>query len=419
MVTIDNAHSGENNWLHSLRGKLEELGVELDEDTVPEEITDPTGEKLMAVLNTHDASDAVDDVYEMPPIRQVVDVAPRDLESGIRDGDMLKTSCHNAAKIMGCDFGVGYSAGGFRSPTTQDMVVPRYVSGEKVGRPQFQFIYRTDTEQALGVVSGAYPARDGYRHVLDTMESLFPQTCTGISVFGAGEKAVIAQELGDAIDLGGGDLIKPFLYTRMSLNRTWSTQCIPRMSRISCENALGASGAILVVRATRNHDMRLTIEAEIQQASMNQAEALKRMALVMKDQVMTDTAFRTMVESIIPVPESEHQASHTRRTNKIAACGQAWHDERENYGTHVRSIEDSYLGNMWLAYNAVQGAEQHVINSPNTLIDESGTKYRDQDIGLSKTLDGKTPLADECEKYLIRLMGGSDQYTYLLDRVSV
>ena len=417
MVTIDNAFQGENNWLRSLRSTLDELGIELDEDTVPEEITDPTGEKLMAVLNTHDASLATDDVYEMPPIRQVV--TPRESESAINTGDMVKTSCHIAAQLMGCDFKVGYSEGGFTSPTTRELVIPRYESGEKRGKPQFQFIYRTDTEQALGVVSGAYPARDGYRHVLDTMESLFPFTCTGISVFGAGERAVIAQELGDPIDLGGGDLIRPFLYTRMSLNRTWATQCIPKMSRISCENALGASGAIISVKATRNHDIRLTMEAEIQQASLDQANTLRRMAFVMKDQEFTDTAFHDMMQKLIPVPESEHQASHTRRSNKIAACNQAWHQERESHGTAVASVTDGFLGNMWLAYNAVQGAEQHIINSPNTLIDENGAKYRDQDMGLSKTLDGKTPLADECEKYLIRLMGGNDRYTYLMESVDV
>lgn len=68
---------------------------------------------------------------------------------------------------------------------------------------------------------------------------------------------------------------------------------------------------------------------------------------------------------------------------------------------------------MWIAYNAVQGAEQHVINSPNTLIDENGQKYRDQSEGLSKTLAGKTPLADGCENHLIKLLGGPDRYTEL------
>ena len=411
MVRIDNAPAGENNWLHSLRAKLDELGIELDENTVPEEVADPAGDRLAAALN-RDVNTYEDDVYEMPPVRQVEVSSPRQSESNIIDGEMVKTTCHIAADLMGCDFEIGYSAAGFKSFQTGDFVIPRYTKGEKAGKPQFEYIFRTDTEEALGVVSGAYPRRDGYRHVISTMEGLFPNTCTGISVFGAGERIVIAQELGDPIDLGGGDTIKPYLYTRASLNRTWSTQCIPKMSRISCENALGTNGALITVKATRNHDTRLTLEAEIQAASLNQADTLRRMAIVMKDQDFTDTAFNDMVEMLIPEPESEHQASHTRRTNKLAACRQAWRQEIE---THGYRYGREMAGNMWLAYNAVQGAEQHVINSPNNLIDENGEKYRDQTIGLVKTLDdAKMPITNACESYLVSQLGGSDRYTELM-----
>ena len=72
---------------------------------------------------------------------------------------------------------------------------------------------------------------------------------------------------------------------------------------------------------------------------------------------------------------------------------------------------------MWLAYNAVQGAEQHLINSPNTLVDSNGKKYRDESKGLEKALEGKTPLANACELYLIDMLGGKDRYTQLLQAV--
>ncbi len=380
MVTIDNTN-GEHNWLSSLGAKLKEMGYELDDASIADALKEKGYE------------------YPIPDPREVPEreeVAP--------GKELAKTTCMNAARIMGGDFNVDYAPAGFTVRGTDRLVIPRYTRGEKSGKPTFQFIYRTDTEDTLGVVSGAYPARDGYNHIYQTMELMFPETCTGISLFGAGERAVIAQELDDPIDLGGGDLIQPYLYTRMSLNRQWATQCIPKLSRLSCENALGSSGAIISVKATKNHDTRLTLQAEIMRESMNQAEAMRRMAFVMKDQLFTEFAFNEMVNELIPVPESDHQASHTRRANKIAACKQAWHQEME------RSTDSS---NMWIAYNAVQGAEQHVINSPNTLIDENGQKYRDQSEGLSKTLAGKTPLADGCENHLIKLLGGPDRYTEL------
>lgn len=392
MVNIDNANGG-HNWISSLGAKLRDMGYDLDMDTVEE-----------AVSEVEQAETS----YEYPVPAPRVTSQPVITDA---DTDMPKTTCHNAAQIMGADFDVSYAEGGFRSKKTGELVTPRYERGEKAGKPQFQFIYRTDTEQALGVVSGNYPPRDGYRHVLDTMEGMFPGTCTGISVYGAGERAVIAQELGEPIDLGGGDLIQPFLYTRMSLNRTWATSAIPKMHRISCENALGTQNAIISVRATKNHDTRLTLEAEIMQASLNQAETMRRMAYVMKNQDFTDVQFMDMVHTLIPLPESDHQTALTRRNNKVAACSQAWMTECGSEGG------TRFGGDLWLAYNAVQGAEQHVINSPNTLIDENGEKSRDQGKGLAKTLDGKTPLADACENYLIELLGGNDRYTQLVEAV--
>jgi|TARA_A100001391_G_scaffold205117_1_gene203600 hypothetical protein len=392
----------EHNWLSSLGAKLKEMGYDLDMDSVAD----------MAV------SDLTDD-YEYP-IPEPRDSGENDMRAPGKE--LPKTTCMNAARIMGGDFNVDYSEAGFlirgntvapiqEAVNAKELVIPRYTKGSNAGKPLFQFIYRTDTLDTLGVVSGAYPARDGYNHIYQTMELMFPETCTGITLFGAGERAVIAQELDDPIDLGDGDLIQPYLYTRMSLNRQWSTQCIPKLSRLSCENALGSSGAIISVKATKNHDTRLTLQAEIMRESMNQAEAVRRMAFVMKNQRFTDVEFDQMVKQLIPEPESEHQAAHTRRANKIAACKQAWRQERTADDSRLRE------GNMWIAYNAVQGAEQHVINSPNTLIDEKGEKMRDQSEGLSKTLDGKTPLADGTESYLISLLGGADRYTELAEAI--
>jgi len=385
----DNSDGG-HNWLSSLGAKLKEMGYDLDMDSVD-----------MAV------SDLTDD-YEYP-IPEPRDTGERDILAPGKE--LPKTTCMNAARIMGGDFNVDYSEATFRIKGAEKLITPRYTKGSNEGKPLFQFIYRTDTEDTLGVVSGAYPARNGYSHIYQTMELMFPETCTGITLYGAGERAVIAQELDDPIDLGDGDLIQPYLYTRMSLNRQWSTQCIPKLSRLSCENALGSSGAIISVKATKNHDTRLTLQAEIMRESMNQAEAVRRMALVMKDQRFTAVEFDQMVKELIPEPESEHQAAHTRRANKIAACKQAWHQEVK------ANVSIPKEGNMWIAYNAVQGAEQHVINSPNTLIDENGEKYRDQSEGLSKSLDGKTPLADGTENYLITLLGGANRYTELAEAV--
>lgn len=391
-MVIDNTQ-GEHNWLSSLGAKLKEMGYDLDLDSVADmavsDLTQPTEE-----------TPTVPYQYEIPE--------PRESESGIADADtnMPKTTCQNAAKIMGADFDVSYRDSGYVRDGGE-FYVPRYEHGEKKDKPLKQWIVRTDTEQEIGDVSGNYPERNGYKHIFDTMESLFPNACTGITLFGYGERAVLAQELSEPIDLGGGDLIQQYLYTRMSLNRSWATNCKTMLQRITCENALGHGGGIINIKATKNHDFRLTMEAEIMQASLHQAETMQRMAHVMKNQQFTDVEFADMVQGLIPKPESEHQGAHTRRTNKVAACTQTWLDEIK------RDAGNS--GNMWLAYNAVQGAEQHIINSPKTLIDAKGEKTHDEAKGLAQALEGKTPLADSCESYLIDMLGGVERYTQLIE----
>ena len=187
MVTIDNAAEGEHNWLSSLGSKLKEMGYDLDLDTV---------ETAVSEFQERETVEETPYEYPMP--------APRTMEAGITSADteMPKTTCQNAAKIMGADFDVTYKDSGWERPDGK-FHVPRYKHGEKKDKPLKQWIIRTDTLDEIGEVSGTYPERNGYKHIFDTMEALFPNTCTGVTVFGAGERAVLAQELSAPIDLGG------------------------------------------------------------------------------------------------------------------------------------------------------------------------------------------------------------------------
>ena len=53
---------------------------------------------------------------------------------------------------------------------------------------------------------------------------------------------------------------------------------------------------------------------------------------------------------------------------------------------------------MWNAYNAIQGAEQHRINTGGKSDEKSLQR------SLTKALDGKTPIADAAERYLMDLV---------------
>ena len=182
--------------------------------------------------------------------------------------------------------------------------------------------------------------------------------------------------------------MQPYVYTRMSLNGVWKTEIIPVSRRISCENMLLNAGRIVSVRATKNHDQLLTMRSAVIEQSIAQGVALRNMAMVFKNQTFTDMAFEKMVKDIFPSPEHD---AHTRTLNlhqdKTMAVRNAWKRELLN--------EDA---NMWTAYNAFQGAEQHKINANF----KSNTESKQR--SLVRALDGKTPIADEAEKYLRELI---------------
>jgi len=290
------------------------------------------------------------------------------------------------AETMGGVFPVKYVPSGYIA-NDGEFYAPVYQQGKYKGEILDRYVIRGDTGQVLGSHSGKYPERAGYQHVYDTLEQLFPESCNGVSVFGNGERVVVEQVLDEPFDLGGGDTIQPFIYTRMSLNGVWKTEIIPIQRRISCENMLGHAGQLIGVKATKNHDNMLTMRAAVLESSMEQANTLQRMALVLRDQEFTDVEFAQLVSAVFPSPEPDaHHKTVTARNLRVAAVGKAWRAEKEQWDTEV--------GNRWLAYNAFQGAEQHQIS----------TGYKDTDAASERSyiraLDGKTPVADAALRHL-------------------
>ena len=289
------------------------------------------------------------------------------------------------ARIQNADFDLEYVPSGYAHPETGELVIPTYQKGAYKGDPADQYLLRADTNEVVGNMSGRYPDRDGYKHVFATLDELFPQTCESVSVYGNGERVVVEQVLDEPFDLGGGDTIQPYIYTRMSLNGTWKTQIIPISRRISCENMLGYGGHIIGVRATKNHDSILTMRSQVVEMSMAQGNTLKRMAQILLDQTFTDGMFTEMVDRLLPHPDEDaHVKTQNAAIAKRGAVLNAW------------GKEDSE--NMWAAFNAFQGGEQHRINA------NYKTTRKAQERSFLKALDGKTPIADAAEEYLMSLV---------------
>jgi hypothetical protein len=291
----------------------------------------------------------------------------------------------DVASEVGANFGCHISPKGYLDPITNQFVVPKYKTGNRRGKPRGIYVLRNDTMEALGDHSGRYPHRDGYKHVFETIETLFPNSCTDITVFGKAERLAVTQQVADRIEIVDGDWIDPIVITIMSLNGLWPTGMFAFDYRISCANIINLANAFIKVKATKNHDNMLTLRSAVLEASRVESESVASFARQLSQSKITEGEFTRMLNRIVPLADMD-AATKTRNTvdAKRAAILNAWKFETRK----------GRQGNAWSAYNAFQGAEQHRINQGFKSTNSATQK------GLTKSLDGKTPIADAAEEYL-------------------
>ena len=278
----------------------------------------------------------------------------------------------NALAVMesaGALFDVSYPPSGYNNHG--DYVIPKVGRGTNAGAPLHKYVVRGDTGDVLGLHSQSYAETDGYRFLGEIAEAMFPSTTTSCTLFGAGEKVALTQDIVSSLDLGNGDWIQPQICWITSFNGKWRTSAYDLTERLFCQNQLVGQTPLVAVKHTRNHDDLLRMRVR--------AETLKRMALVLKDQEFTDAAFRGLSEQLVPTPEPDAHGKTVNACNyRRSAFVKHWRREREEFGP----------GNRWMAFNAIQGAEQHEINGQ-----VRGLRNRDR--ALEKAIDNKTPLADK------------------------
>ena len=292
----------------------------------------------------------------------------------------------NALTVMkerGALFDVVYPASGYESEFSifpgQGMNTPAVESGVNKGKPLHKYVIREDTGDVLGLHSHSYAETKSYRFLGDTAEALFPNSATSCTVFGKGEKVALTQHIVEPTDLGDGDVIQPSLCWITSFNGRWKTSVYDLVERLFCQNQLVGRTPLVGVKHTRNHDSLLEMRVNVLEAAIARADALKRMALALKDQSFTDAQFTGLMLQLVPKPDDDaHGKTVNLYEHKTSACGRRWRDERKEFGA----------GNRWMAYNAIQGAEQHEINGR-----VRGHVSRDR--ALEKAIDNQTPLADK------------------------
>ena len=298
----------------------------------------------------------------------------------------MTQTAHEIMENVGALFDVEYVPAGF-----QDNGFYTRVPGDE-GKPMYKWVNRVtrDNSVPLAIHKGSYPEVDGYKHLADMAEFMFPLSSKECTLFGDGERVLLVQQLTDPVDLGDGDTIQSNIIWVSSLNGTWSTKVYDMTERFFCQNQL-IGLPLISVRHTRNHDNLLSMRVEILEGAKARANAWTSQAREWKDQEMIDSEFFEMVNDLMPIPEYNHTNDLVRDRMKMKRSDilNRWYVECNEYGDR-----DEGIGDAWCAYNAFQGAEQHYINAKGR-----GHNWS-RDRALVKAVDGKTPLATQAFNYL-------------------
>ena len=273
--------------------------------------------------------------------------------------------------------------------------VPLVGSGKHEGHPLYKWVVREDTNETLGLHSGSYAQTDSYRYVGEMAERLFPNSTESCTLFGRGERMALAQNIGEPIDLGDGDIIKPQVMWVSSYNGQWSTAVYHLTHRWFCMNQLAGAAPIFSVKHTTNHNFTFEQRSNILLEAMEHAQVVARMARTLKDQAFTDAQFEHLVKQVVPLPKpfnevgDIHAIAEKRMKQNRDAMQLVWRTECAQFGNvyKIDQTTEAFDGNRWLAYNAVQGAEQHNINA----------RFNTSDVGkqrsMTKMISGGTPFA--------------------------
>ena len=313
----------------------------------------------------------------------------------------------NALDVMdeaGALFTVNYPSASYQHSPDHVVATPLHEEGKHKDTPLCKWVVRNDTNQVLGWHGGTYPEAESYRYLGELAERMFPESTIGCRLIGNGERIMLTQDVSKHIDLGSGDVIQPQVLWITSMNATWSTSVLDSMYRWFCSNQIVMGDALFKCRHTENHDYTLEQRAWVLEESMRRAQNFAAMARVMNDQDYTDKQFKELTEQLVPDPKPFPGATEVRQqrwtlvNKKRGHMVNKWEEECASWGETV-NFDQHNRGNRWLAYNAIQGAEQHNIMTGNKDTDVA------KENALVKAVDGRTPLTGKALSILSGISG--------------
>lgn len=204
-------------------------------------------------------------------------------------------------------------------------------------------------------VSAGYAATP-YMQTIEMIEQAFPNSATGLAMIGQGKVLVLTLELTGAVDLGGGDLIKPFLMVVDSQDGSRSTQVHMATFRWACENQQSVESMLFSQRHTKNHATIIagwtSYVAHAQESwhtHVNRCKSLRNIQFVDR------SAAFNFLQRVLPRPvqrkdqtDRGYESALTRWVNAIDAIVKRYDYESAEFGA-----------NAWTMIQSIQGYEYH------------------------------------------------------------
>lgn len=234
--------------------------------------------------------------------------------------------------------------------------VPTIGTGSYAGQPERIAHYRTLEDGTVKLLNVAHPSHpsSNYLQVIEAAEALFPESTTQLEVLEDGAKLFFTQELGEPVDLGGGDEVAPHLLWRASLDSSWSTGAHGLSHRFFCTNQIPMAKSQITVRRTTNHDLRLAERSVILAQAMDRFDRFMESVSTLKRIPVNAREFSQILDRLVPAPQPDAEGKiHGKTANaydrKIAAVRYYFGEESDGPAG----------GTAWAVYNAFQSAEFH------------------------------------------------------------
>ena len=200
--------------------------------------------------------------------------------------------------------------------------------------------------------------RPGEPPAHETAEALFPGTCTGFKCLDEGRRIIFTQQIGEEVDLGGGDFIAPNLMWGASLDSSWPSLGMHYLYRLWCMNQERLADVMFKVKRTTRHDQILLERSTILADSMGVLQDFIKHATFLRQIKVSNSEFERMLANVVPKPEERFNDEGDPIPNTRAI--NAWEKKRSAIRYYYKEEQDGPApGTAWAVWNAVQSAESH------------------------------------------------------------